>query len=39
MLLDSLGGMFAEKRKTIRKGDVLLAISFSPYANEVLKLA
>ena len=39
MLLDSLGGMFAEKGKTIRKGDVLLAISFSPYANEVLKLA
>ena len=39
MLLDSLGGMFAEKGKTIRKGDVLLAISFSPYANEILKLA
>ena len=39
MLLDSVGGMFAEQGKTIRKGDVLLAISFSPYANEVLKLA
>ena len=39
ILLDSLGGIFAEKGKTIRKGDVLLAISFSPYANEILKLA
>jgi len=39
MLLDSVGGMFAEQGKTIRKGDVLIAISFSPYANEVLKLA
>ena len=38
MLLDSVGGMFAEQGKTIRKGDVLIAISFSPYANEVLKL-
>ena len=39
MLLDSVGGVFAEQGKTIRKGDVLLAISFSPYANEILKLA
>ena len=39
MLLDSVGGMFAEQGKTIRKGDFLLAISFSPYANEVLKFA
>ena len=39
MLLDSVGGMFAEQGKTIRKRDVLLAISFSPYANEVLNLA
>ena len=39
MLLDSVGGMFAEQGKTIRKGDVLIAISFSPYSNEVLKLA
>ena len=31
--------MFAEQGKTIREGDVLLAISFYPYANEVLKLA
>ena len=38
ILLDSVGGMFAEQGKTIREGDVLLAISFSPYANEVLKL-
>ena len=39
MLLYSVGGMFAEQGKTIRKEDVLLAISFSPYENEVLKLA
>ena len=39
MLLDSVGGMFAEQGKTVREGNVLLAISFSPYANEVLKLA
>ena len=38
VLLDSLGGMFAEQGKTVREGDVLLAVSFSPYANEVLKL-
>ena len=30
--------MFAERGKTVRKGDVVLAVSFSPYANEVLKL-
>jgi len=39
MLLDGVGGMFPEQGKNIRKGDVLLAISFSPYAHEVLKLA
>ncbi|MDP6211740.1 MAG: MurR/RpiR family transcriptional regulator [SAR324 cluster bacterium] len=39
ILLDSVGGMFPEQGKNIRKGDVLLAISFSPYAHEVLKLA
>ena len=39
MLLDSVGGMFAEQGKTVREGDVLFAMSFSPYANEVLKLA
>ena len=31
--------MFAEQEEKIREGDVLLAISFSPYSNEVLKLA
>ena len=31
--------MFAEEGKTVREGDVLLAISFSPYAYEILKLA
>ena len=39
MLLDGVGGMFPEQGKNIRKGDVLLAISFPPYAHEVLKLA
>ena len=39
MLLDSVGGMFAEQGKTVREGDGFLAISLSPYANEVLKLA
>ena len=39
MLLDGVGGMFPEQGKNIRNGDVLLAISFSPYAHEVLKLA
>jgi DNA-binding MurR/RpiR family transcriptional regulator len=39
MLLDSVGGMVAEQGKNIRKGDVLLTISFSPYAHEVHKLA
>ena len=38
VLLDSVGGMFAEQGKTVREGDVLLAVSFSPYANEVSKL-
>ena len=38
ILLDSLGSMFAERGKTVRKGDVVLAVSISPYANEVLKL-
>ena len=38
ILLDSLGGMFAERGKTVRKADVVLAVSISPYANEVLKL-
>ncbi len=39
MLLDSVGGMFAEQGKLSVREYVLLAISFSPYANEVLKLA
>ena len=30
ILLDSLGGMFAERGKTIRKVDVVLALSISP---------
>ena len=38
ILLDCVGGMFAYQCKTVRKGDVVLAVSFSPYANKVLKL-
>ena len=39
MLLDSVGENVCRTGEKIRKGDVLLAISFSPYSNEVLKLA
>ena len=39
MLLDSVGENVCRTGEKIREGDVLLAISFSPYANEVLKLA
>ena len=38
ILLDSVGGMFAERGKTVRKGDVVMAVSFSHYSYEVLKL-
>ena len=30
--------MFAERGNTVRKGDVVLVVSFSPFTNEVLKL-
>ena len=30
--------MFVERGKTVRKDDVVLAVSISPYANEVLKI-
>ena len=39
MLLDSVGENVCRTGEKIREGDVLLAISFSPYANGVLKLA
>ena len=38
ILLDCVGSMFTYQCKTVRKGDVVLAVSFSPYANKVLKL-
>ncbi len=30
--------MFAERGKTVQKGDVVLAVSISPYTNEVRRL-
>jgi len=39
MLLDSVGENVCKTGEKIREGDVLLAISFSPYSNEVFKLA
>ena len=39
MLLDSVGENVCRTGEKIREGDVLLAISFSPYSNEVFKLA
>ena len=38
ILLDSLGGMFAERCKTVRIGEVVLDVIISPYTKEVLKL-
>ena len=38
MLLDSVGENICRTGEKIPEGDVLLAISFSPYSNEVLKL-
>ncbi|MGL4861287.1 MAG: MurR/RpiR family transcriptional regulator [Enterobacteriaceae bacterium] len=37
-LIDGLGGMFSEQLSLIGKDDVVLAISFSPYAAETLQL-
>ncbi|KLN60370.1 hypothetical protein WH96_11485 [Kiloniella spongiae] len=38
VLIDGNGGMFFEQARSIRKGDVLLAISFKSYASEVVQL-
>lgn len=38
-LIDGLGGMFNEQLSIIQPGDVMIAISYSPYAQEVLELA
>lgn len=37
-MIDGLGGMFDEQLSRIREGDVVFAISFSPYANETLNV-
>lgn len=37
-LIDGLGGMFEEQLSRIREGDVVIAISFSPYATETLNV-
>ena len=39
MLLDSVVENVCRTGEKIREGDVLLAISFSPYSNKVFKLA
>ncbi len=38
VLIDGNGGMFFEQARSIRPGDVLLAISFKSYAAEVVQL-
>lgn len=37
-LIDGLGGMFSEQLNRIKEGDVVVAISFSPYATETLSV-
>ena len=37
-IIDGLGGMFEEQLKLIRPGDVVVAISFAPYAKETLNI-
>ena len=37
-LLDGVGGMFGEQGRNLQERDVLLAISFPPYAQEVVAL-
>ncbi|MDF2153529.1 MurR/RpiR family transcriptional regulator [Vibrio sp. CAU 1672] len=38
ILIDGLGGMFKEQLNMVSRNDVVLAISFSPYAEETLSL-
>lgn len=38
ILIDGLGGMFDEQLNRVREGDLVIAISFSPYANETLNV-
>ncbi|MFU2077413.1 MurR/RpiR family transcriptional regulator [Avibacterium endocarditidis] len=37
-IIDGLGGMFEEQLNAIQPGDVVVAISFSPYAKETLNI-
>ncbi|THA05767.1 MurR/RpiR family transcriptional regulator [Rodentibacter pneumotropicus] len=37
-LINGLGGMFDEQLNQVKAGDVLVSISFSPYANETLNI-
>ncbi|TCL07514.1 MurR/RpiR family transcriptional regulator [Sodalis ligni] len=37
-LIDGLGGMFAEQLSMVQSDDVVIAISYSPYAQEVVEL-
>lgn len=37
-LIDGLGGMFTEQLSLVRPKDVVIAVSFSPYAREVVEL-
>lgn len=38
-LIDNIGGMFEQQTQQIAKGDVLVAISFPPYATETVTIA
>lgn len=38
ILIDGLGGMFDEQLNRVKEGDLVIAISFSPYANETLNV-
>jgi len=38
-LLDSVGGMVREQARAMRKGEVLVAVSFRNYSPEVIELA
>lgn len=37
-LIDGLGGMFDEQLSRVKSGDLVIAISFSPYAKETLEV-
>lgn len=38
VLIDGLGGMFDEQLNRVKEGDLVIAISFSPYSNETLNV-